>query len=210
MARFTDKLRKSAGVHDGDPVAPVFDSVDLMAGKVDEAAREISRAATREAQARRDLVRGIAAVGLAVALASGCLAFAGATLMIRSSEKRVTSQAQTLEEERSKSFDSRVEQRAAAVAFDVVTKANGRAAAAEAQLEMARDKLASMAGKADTETRDAIRSIATASSDDLALLAKLLRHPNPNVRKACDALTTVSPTTVTRTLEYFTANKGRL
>ncbi len=210
MKRFTDKLRKSAGVRDGDPVAPVFDAVDLMARRVDGAVEAISRTATREARVRRDLVRGIAAVGLVLALASGGLAFAGATVMIRSSEKRAASQALALEEERSKNFNARVEQRAAAVAFDVVTQANGRAAAAEAQLEIARDKLASLARNADDEVRDLVKSIATARREDLFLLAKLLRHQDPNVRRACDALTAVSPALITKLQAYFAANKGRL
>lgn len=210
MKRFTDKLRKSAGVRDGDPVAPVFDAVDLMAGRVDGAVEAISRAATREARVRRDLVLGIAAVGLVMALASGGLAFAGATVMIRSSEKRAASQALALEEERTKNFNARVEQRAAAVAFDVVTQANGRAAAAEAQLEIARDKLASLARNADDEVRDLVKSIATAPREDLFLMAKLLRHQNPNVRRACDALTAVSPALITKLQAYFAANKGRL
>lgn len=210
MKRFTDKLRKSAGVRDGDPVAPVFDAVDLMAGRVDGAVEAISRTATREARVRRDLVRGIAAVGLVMALASGCLAFAGAMVMIRSSEKRAASQALALEEERTKNFNARVEQRAAAVAFDVVTQANGRAAAAEAQLEIARDKLASLARNADDEVRDLVKSIATAPREDLFLMAKLLRHQNPNVRRACDALTAVSPALITKLQAYFAANKGRL
>lgn len=207
MARFTHTLRRDAGVRDGDPVAPLFDAVDLVADRVDREVSALQADATRRRQ--RDLLRGIGLAGAAVVLIGG-LAFGGAALAIRSAEEKSAERLRLLDEERSRSFDARVETRAAAVAFDVVTGANARAAAAEAQLEVARDRVAAFAGSTDPGLRDLLKASATAKRDDIAIVLRLLRHQDPNVRKACDALTEVSPAMVGRLLEHFTANKGHL
>jgi hypothetical protein len=206
VARFTEKLRKSAGVRDADPVAPVFDAVDLVADRVDQAIGALQDEATR--RRRRDLVRGIGLAGAAVALIGG-LAFGGAAIAVRSAEEKSAERLRLLDDERARSFDARVETRAAAVAFDVVTQANSRAAAAEALLEVARGRVAALAGGTDPGLRDLLKASATAKRDDIAIVLRLMSHQDPNVRKTCDALSTVSPAMVGRLLEYFTANKGQ-
>lgn len=210
MARFTDKLRKNAGVRDDDPVAPVFDAIDDLDGRVEVAEAGYDEAIARESESRRRLIRDSLRVGLVVAAVATGLAFAAAAGMIRMSERRGAEQFQALDDERSRSFEARVEKRAAEIAFKAVTDANNRAASAEAQLEVARDKVAALARNADDEVRDLVRLVAVASRDDVALLRKLLRHQDVKVRRACDALTTVLPATVATMLEHFTANRGRL
>ncbi len=85
MTRFTDKVRKNAGVRDGDPVAPLFDAVDLVADRVNQSLSIWQRdAALRR---RRDLIRGIGLAAAAVALI-GCLVFGGAVIAIRSAEDK--------------------------------------------------------------------------------------------------------------------------
>lgn len=210
MARFTDKLRIAARVRDGDPVAPVFDAVDALAGRVEVAEAGYDEAVAREAESRRRLIRDSARIGLVAAVAATGLALAVTATLIRDIERRSVADVQRLDEERTRSFDARVEKRAAEIAFTAVTEANARAASAEAQLELARDKMAALASNADDEVRELVRSAATASREDVVLLRKLLRHQDANVRKTCDALTGVSPATVGTLLEHFTANKGQL
>lgn len=207
MARFTDTLRRSAGVRDGDPVAPLFDAVDLVANRVNQAVSALQEEAAR--RRRRDLVRGIGLAGAAVALIGG-LAFGGSAIAIRSAEGKSAERLRLLDEERARSFEARVEARAAAVAFDVVTQASARAAAAEALLEVARDRVATLATGTDPGLRDLLKASATAKRDDIAVMLRLLRHQDPNVRKTCDALTTVQPAMIVRLLDHFTANKGQL
>lgn len=210
MARFTEALRKATGVRDADPVAPVFDAVDALAGRVSSTEAGYGEAIAHEAESRHRLIRDSIRIGLVTAAVATGLAFAAAASMIRVNERHGAEQLRALDEERARSFDARVEKRAAEIAFKAVTDANNRAASAEAQLEVARDRVATLARNGDDEVRDLVRSTATASREDVAVLRKLLSHPNPNVRKACEALTTVSPTMVSRLIEYFTANKGRL
>jgi hypothetical protein len=210
MARFTDKLRIAARVRDGDPVAPVFDAVDQLNDRVEVAEAGYDEAAAREAESRRSAIRDCTRIGLVAVAAATGLALAGTSTLIRDIERRSAADVQRLDEERAHSFDARVEQRAAAIAFTAVTEANARAASSEAQLEVARDRVASLARNADDEVRDLVRSAATASREDVALLRKLVRHQDANVRKTCDALTALSPATVGTLLEHFTANKGRL
>lgn len=210
MPRFTDKLRVETGVRDADPVAPVFDAVDGLAGRVEVAEQRYDDAAAGEVRVRHDLTRKAAFVGFVAAVAATGLALAATGTMIRDIERRSAADVQRLDEERARSFDARVEKRAAEIAFTAVTEANARAARAEAQLEVARDRVAALARNADDEVRDLVRLAATASREDVALLRKLLRHQDANVRKTCDALMAVSPATVGTLLEHFTANKGRL
>ncbi|PZQ87074.1 MAG: hypothetical protein DI534_15400 [Leifsonia xyli] len=210
MTRFTDNLRKSAGVRDGDPVAPVFDAIDDLDGRVVCAEAQFGHAAATEKRVRRDLTRKAIVAGFLMAVTSTGLAMALMSSLIAGIERRSADEVRRLDEERARSLDARVEKRAAEIAFKAVTDANGRATSAEAQLEIARDKLASLARNADDEVRDLVKSIATAPREDLFLMAKLLRHQNPNVRKACDALTAVSPALITKLQAYFAANKGRL
>ncbi|MBA4220226.1 MAG: hypothetical protein C0458_05805 [Methylobacterium sp.] len=210
MARFTDKLRIKSGVRDGDPVAPVFDAIDDLHGRVEVAEAGYDEAAAQEAESRRRLIRDGTRVGLVVAVVATGLAFAAAAAMIRMNERRGAEQFRALDEERTRSFDARVEKRAAEIAYTAVAESNGRAASAEAQLEVARGRLAALAGNANDEIRVLVRLSATAPPEDLALLRKLLRHQDPNVRRTCDALMGVSPAMVSKLLDHFTANKGRL
>lgn len=210
MARFTDRLRTTTGVRDGDPVAPVFDAIDALHARVKAAEQGFGRAAAGEAQARQDLTRKAILIGFVLAVIATGLALLATATMIRDIERQSADQVRRLDDERARSFDARVEKRAAEIAFNTVTGANARATAAEAQLALASDRLGALARNADDEVRDLVRLGAGARREDVALLRKLLRHPDANVRKACDALTTVSPATVGRLLEYFTANKGHL
>lgn len=210
MARFTDKLRIKIGVRDGDPVAPVLDAIDDLNGRVELTEAGYDDAVAREAESRRRLIRDSIRAGLVIAVVVTGLAFAAVAGMIRMSEHRSAEQFRALDEERARNFNARVERRAAEVAFTAVTDANNRAASAEAQLEVARDRVAALARNGDDEIRSLARSAAAASREDVALLQKLLRHQDPNVRKTCDALTTVSPALITKLLDHFTANRGRL
>lgn len=210
MARFTDKLRIKTGVRDGDPVAPVFDAIDDLNGRVELAEAGYDEAVAREAKSRRRLIRDSIRVGLVAAAVATGLAFAAAAGMIRMSERHGAEQFRMLDEERARSFDARVEKRASEIAFKAVTDANGRVASAEAQLEVARDRVAALARNADDEVRDLVRLVAVASREDVAVLRKLLRHQDAKVRRTCDALTAVSPATVATLLDHFTTNRGRL
>lgn len=210
MARFTEALRTSTGVRDKDPVAPVFDAIDDLDRRVSCAETQFGDAAETEKRVRGDLTRKAIVAGFLTAVTSTGLAMTSMSTLVAGIERRSADEARRLDEERIRSFDARVEQRAAEIAFKAVTDANGRATSAEAQLEVARDKLGSLARNADDEVRDLVKSIATAPRDDLALLGRLLRHQNPNVRRACDALTAVSPALITKLQAYLTANKGRL
>lgn len=210
MARFTDAIRKTAGVRDLDPVAPVFDAIDDLNARVVIAETDYEEAKDLQAKIRRETLKGAAWLGLVAAATSTGLAIAAATYLAKDLDRRSSGQVRALDEERSSSFNAKVASKAAEVAFTIVTQANGRAAAAEAQLEVARDKLVAMARNADDDLRAVFKLSATASRDDIALLVRLLRHADPNVRKACDSLTTMTPATTAQLLEHFTANKGRL
>lgn len=210
MARFTDKLRIKTGVRDGDPIEPVFDVIDDLHGRIEVAEVGYGEAAARETESRRRLIRDSVRVGIVVSAVAGGLAFAAAAGMIQMSERRSAEQFRALEDERVRNFNARVEMRAAEAAFTAVTGANNRAASAEAQLEVTRDRVATLLRTGDDEIRSLARLAAAASREDVALLQKLLRHPDQNVRKSCDALTTVSSALVAKLLEYFTANRGRL
>lgn len=210
MARFTEALRKGTGVRDADPVAPVFDAVDALADRVEVAEASYDEALARETEGRRMLIRVGIRVGLVFAAVATGLALVAAAGMIRVSEGRNVEQFRALDVERSRSFDARVEKRAAEIAFSAVTAANNRAASAEAQLEVARDRVAALTGNTNSEIRDLVRVAAAASREDISLLQRPLRHPDPNVRKTCDALTAVSAAMVVMLLDHFNANKGRL
>lgn len=210
MARFTQALRAATGVRDKDPVAPVFDAIDDLHGRVAYAENQFGHAAATEKWVRRDLTRKAIIVGIVMALISIGLATASMSTIVAGIERRSAAEARRLDEERAHSFDARVEKRAAEIAFKVVTDANSRANGAEAQLEIARDRLASLARNADDEVRDLVKSIATVPREDLVLMGKLLRHQNPNVRRTCDALTSVSAALITTLQTYFAANRGRL
>ncbi len=210
MARFTEALRTATGVRDKDPVAPVFDAIDDLHGRVACAENQFGHAAATEKRVRRDLTRKAIVVGSVMALISIGLATASMSTLVAGIERRSAAEARHLDEERARSFDARVEKRAAEIAFKAVTDANSRANGAEAQLEIARDRLASQVRNADDEVRDLVKSIATVPREDLGLMGKLLRHQNPNVRRTCDALTAVSPVLITKLQAYFAANKGRL
>ncbi|MDP3258661.1 hypothetical protein [Bosea sp. (in: a-proteobacteria)] len=210
MARFTDTVRRITGVRDGDPVAPVFDAIDDLNARVVIAETDYQASRELHAKIRRETLKGVAAVGLVVAVATTAIALAAATALVRDLERRSAEQTKVLDDERSRSFDARVERRASDVAFTVVTEANARTAAAEAQLEVAREKLIGMVRNPDDNLRGLIKLSATATRDDISLLARLLRQTDPNIRRSCDALTTMSPAGVAKTLEFFIANKGRL
>lgn len=210
MARFTEALRSATGVRDKDPVAPVFDAIDDLHGRVACAENRFVHAAAADKWVRRDLTRKAIVVGIVMALISIGLATASISTIVAGIERRSAAEARRLDEERARSFDARVEKRAAEIAFKAVTDANNRANGAEAQLEIARDRLASLARNADDEIRDLVKSIATVPREDLVLMGKLLRHQNPNVRRTCDALTSVSAALITTLQTYLAANRGRL
>lgn len=210
MARFTEALRTSTGVRDKDPVAPVFDAIDDLDRRVSCAETQFGDAAETEKRVRGDLTRKAIVAGFLTAVTSTGLAMTSMSTLVAGIERRSADEARRLDEERIRSFDARVEQRAAEIAFKAVTDANGRATSAEAQLEVARDKLGSLARNADDEVRDLVRLVAVASREDVAVLRKLLRHQDAKVRRTCDALTAVSPATVATLLDHFTTNRGRL
>lgn len=207
MARFTEGIRAETGTRDGDPVAPVFDAIDDLDARVRTAEHRYGHAAIGEAWARRQLTRQALMAGLIIAIAATGTALAVTSGRMAELERRSADELRRLDDERASSFSARVEASAARAAFAAVMEANGRAASAEAQLEIVRDKFASMAGKAEGEHRDAIRSIATAPAEQLTLIGKLLRHPNPEVRRSCEALAAAPRETVSKAFAYFTATQ---
>lgn len=210
MTRFTDKLRIKTSVRDGDPVAPVFDAIDDLNGRVEVAEASYDGAAARETEVRRKLMRDSFRLGLVVSAVATGLAVTSAAGLLRAGENRIAEQVGALDGERSRSFEARVESRAAEIAFTAVTEANNRATSAEAQLAIAQDKVAGLASGVDSQIRDLLKVASTASREDVAVLLHLQRHKDQNIRRVCSALTEVSPALISMLLDYFTANKGRL
>lgn len=210
MSRFTENLRTTTGVRDGDPVAPVFDAIDDLNGRVEVAEAGFDEAAAREAEVRRRLMRDTLRVGLVVSAVASGLAVTAAAALLRVGENRVAQQLLALDEERSRSFDARVEGRAADKAFSAVTEANNRATSAETQLAIARDKVVAVASDANNQFRDLVKAVSLASREDVAVLLHLQSHKDQNVRRVCGALLEVSPATVEMLLDQFKALKGKL
>lgn len=210
MARFTDRLRIKTGVRDGDPVAPVFDAIDDLNGRIEAAEACYESAGVREMEARRRLIRDAIRLGLVVSAAATGLAVAASAGLLRAGEGHIAGQVRALDEERSRSFDARVEKRATELAFPAVTDANNRATRAEALLAVAQDKVLALAGDAGSQVRDLLKVASTASQEDLAVLLHLQRHKDPKVRRVCGALMEVTPATIGMLLDRFTGNKGKL
>ncbi len=91
-----------------------------------------------------------------------------------------------------------------------MTHANSRASAAEALLEVARDRVAALASGSDPNLRDLLKASATAKRDDIGIMLRLIRHQDQNVRKTCDALTSMQPAMIAKLLDYFTAARPTL
>ncbi|WP_376988994.1 hypothetical protein [Bosea sp. R86505] len=210
MTRFTDKLRVKTGVRDGDPVAPVFDAIDDLNVRVVVAEAGYDAAGTREADIRRKLTRDSIRVGLVVSAAATGLAIAASAGLLRAGEDHIAGQVRALDQERTRSFNARVEKRASELAFTAVTDANNRATSAEALLAIAQDKVVALASSAGSQARDLLKLASTASREDVAVLLNLQRHKDQNVRRVCGALTEASPATIGMLLDHFIANKGKL
>lgn len=190
MARPTETERRKAKVEDDDPAAPLFDAVDRMHRRLDAVVSNLRGTASTAAQEvvvpelRRSLLRGYLAMNVLVAIAATAIAFTIVGGMIRSAETRAFIRADALEEERSRSFGVRVEKLATELSASRIREADARASKAEAEAANARATVLAVVGKGgDEDVKALLSALVAAPRGDQNLIWRLLRNPDPNVRR---------------------------
>ncbi len=210
MARPTETERRKARVEDRDPAAPLFDAIDRMHRRLDAVLSNLRRAASTAAQEvivpelRRELIRGIFAMSALVAVATTAIAVSICITALRAGDARALAWAQAVDEERSRSFAARVEQRAAELASSRIAEADLRAAKAEAEATNARASVLALAGKGgDEDVRALLSALVTAPRGDLHVIWRILRHPDQNVRRLALQATEIQSGDVSRILQQL-------
>lgn len=210
MGRPTEPDRRKAEVKDDDPAAPLFDAVDRMHHRLDAVLVNLRGAASAAAQEvvvpdlRRSLLRTILAMNLLVTLAATALAVSIASGSIRSADARAAGWAEAIDAERARGFVARVEARAAELAASRIAEADARASKAETQAANAKATVLATVGKeGDEDVRALLATLVTAPRGDLHVIWRILRSPDPNVRRLALRSTEILSGEVLRILAYI-------
>lgn len=215
MARPTDRERKQAKIEDGDPAAPLFDAVDRMHHRLSSVLADLRGMTSVAAQEvvvphlRRSLLRGFLVLSILSAIGATGIGVAVVGSIIRAADTRAIARADALDDERSRSFLARVEKRAAEHAASSIAEANTRAVRAETAATNAKATVLAVVGKGgDEDVRALLSALVTAPRGDLHVLWRVLRNPDPNVRRLALRATEMSSGEINRILQYL-ENGGR-
>ncbi|MCU4178617.1 hypothetical protein [Bosea sp. BH3] len=215
MARPTDRERKQAKIEDGDPAAPLFDAVDRMHHRLSSVLSDLRGMTSVAAQEvvvphlRRSLLRGFLVLSILSAIGATGVGIAVVGSIIRAADTRAIAKADALDDERSRSFLARAEKRAAELAASSITEANARAVRAETAATNAKATVLAVVGKGgDEDVRALLSALVTAPRGDLHVLWRVMRNPDPNVRRLALRATEMSSGEINRILQYLD-NGGR-
>lgn len=210
MTRPTENERRQAGVENHDPAAPLFDAVDRLHRRLNSTLSSLRGTASAAAQEivvpelRRSLLRGFFVLSALVAIGSTALAISLFVSVVHRAETRAFAGAAALDEERSRSFAARVEQVAAQLAASRVAEADRRAMTAEAEASNAKATVLAVVGKSsDEDVRALLSALITTSRGDVNVVWKVLRNPDPNVRRLALKATEISSAELGRILFYL-------